>query len=1002
MTLTATDAGGASDYQAFVWTVAAPVAVTDPGTQSGTEGIPFSLQMEGTDGSPLTWSATGLPPGLGIDPTTGLITGTPLAGDAATGAFIATITAADGNGSSANQTVVWSIASAVTFTNPGPQSSSEGAAVSVAVPATDPLGTLKLSATGLPPGLGIDPNTGTITGAAAPGAAASGPYTVTVTASDGTYSGSTSLQWNVVAGPVSMADPQQQTSTEGAAVSLPIHADGAALLYTAEGLPPGLKLNPTGGLISGVIPAGAAASGPYTVTVTATDANGYSASQTFQWNILAAVTLTDPDQQSGVEGAAVDLRVQTTDAEGGSPTFAAQGLPAGLVVNPATGAITGTLLAGDAAAGPYTVTVTASDGTYSASQTFQWDVAAAVTMTDLDAQFNTEGDQVNVQVGAPGGSLTFGATGLPAGLAIDPTTGLISGTVAAGAAASQPYSVTVTATDANGYSASQTIAWAVDPSAPSAPSYGDTAALDAALAALVQPGQGGFGDLVYQPAQDGPTFGDLVYRPGQAGRAEVVPVSARLRPPAGGGIFFQQPEPAEEPPDVGLRIYRPDDPNDPDGPNSLLDQYYGHDYAEILRRMKAAQEQTEIDGLIAQERDEAKYAARIAGVPQKVIDQLLAEDDQILRKGSATAPGVPVNDYGNLAHAAVSYGRLGLLRAAAIEVGIAEADVDQIIKDAEADHPLDPVKAILKQLDEKHQFTKRSREKAAPYLYEMMRKEFPIRPAAAQELNQILHGDASDGGPGQLTTANQVLAWVETQNLKAIVSDAVQAAKFETKLNKMAPRGAMVWIWMEHTANGDTPKVSVQIGVGTKAVGDKYVETIDRIALAFIKIDKKQVKKRDDRDPSTGVNDQARNWVQKINGWEHDAAGHAIGARVRRARDARVRQHFPPGQLGKLDDRRHVGEGRWPAGQGQCERRRLQHVPAGAVRLPGSGAVGPATVCRGLFPAAGRRPEEPTGDHAGVFPNHLQPEQQRRQPDQRNKIAVRGLISRRGAAEVLL
>ena len=35
------------------------------------------LQMQATGGSgSYTWSATGLPPGLTIDPTTGLITGT--------------------------------------------------------------------------------------------------------------------------------------------------------------------------------------------------------------------------------------------------------------------------------------------------------------------------------------------------------------------------------------------------------------------------------------------------------------------------------------------------------------------------------------------------------------------------------------------------------------------------------------------------------------------------------------------------------------------------------------------------------------------------------------------------------------------------------------------------------------------------------------------------------------------------------------------------------------
>ena len=47
-------------------------------------------------------------------------------------------------------------------------------------------------------------------------------------------------------------------------------------------------------------------------------------------------------------------------------------------------------------------------------------------------------------------TLTYAATGLPGGLTIDPASGLISGTIAAGASMSGPYAVTVTATDDKG------------------------------------------------------------------------------------------------------------------------------------------------------------------------------------------------------------------------------------------------------------------------------------------------------------------------------------------------------------------------------------------------------------------------------------------------------------------------------------------------------------------------------------------------------------------------
>ncbi len=64
--------------------------------------------------------------------------------------------------------------------------------------------------------------------------------------------------------------------------------------------------------------------------------------------------------------------------------------------------------------------------------------------------------------------LTFSATGLPSGLSIHPTTGVISGTIANNASVSGPYSVVVTAADPHGGTTSQTFVWNVTNPTPTA------------------------------------------------------------------------------------------------------------------------------------------------------------------------------------------------------------------------------------------------------------------------------------------------------------------------------------------------------------------------------------------------------------------------------------------------------------------------------------------------------------------------------------------------------
>jgi hypothetical protein len=84
------------------------VSVTNPGNQSGTVGTATSLQIHATDsasGQTLTYSATGLPAGLSMNSSTGLISGTPTS--AAT--YSVAVTAKDTTGASGSASFTWTI-----------------------------------------------------------------------------------------------------------------------------------------------------------------------------------------------------------------------------------------------------------------------------------------------------------------------------------------------------------------------------------------------------------------------------------------------------------------------------------------------------------------------------------------------------------------------------------------------------------------------------------------------------------------------------------------------------------------------------------------------------------------------------------------------------------------------------------------------------------------------------------------------------------------------------
>jgi hypothetical protein len=467
VTVTATD-GTAMTTQSFNWTVTPRIEFDPVDDQFNGVGDTVSVTVSATDdsGGTLSYSATGLPPGLTINSSTGAITGTIAVGADTNSPYTVTVTAAD-SAAGTSASFQWTVTH-VALANPGTQVNADGTAVSLPLQGQDADGdTVTFSATGLPPGLSVNSSTGLISGTLANTADASSGYLVTVTATDGTNSTSQVFQWDVTH--VGLVNPGSQTSTEGTSVSLPVTGsdpDGDTLTYSAGGLPPGLSINPATGLISGTLPAGSPEG--YTVTVAATDGSA-AFSQGFSWTVNAHVTLTTPADQTNTEGDTVSLQVQANDPDHDTLTYAATGLPAGLSLNTSTGLITGMVQTGDAANGPYGVTVSATDGTFSTAGSFSWTVNFATTppppvLANPGPQDNVTGQEaaVTVQASDPNGyPLTFSATGLPDGITIDPNSGTMTGTLQHDAASDAPYSVTVTADDGYGDTASQTFLWGV-------------------------------------------------------------------------------------------------------------------------------------------------------------------------------------------------------------------------------------------------------------------------------------------------------------------------------------------------------------------------------------------------------------------------------------------------------------------------------------------------------------------------------------------------------------
>ena len=462
-TITVRDANNKSNSRNYTITPIAALALAAKTYPAPYVGTPYSM----TDGAaplvsggaaPYSWTASNLPAGMIIDSSSGLISGTPTSATATT----ATIFVTDVNGRIASRNYAFSpkaalVLAAKTYADPyvsTAYTAAEGAAPTVSGGKSP----YAWSATGLPTGMSINSGTGLISGS--PTSTVATTATIVVTDANAktasmTYAFAPRAALALAA--KTYADPYLGTAYTAAEGAVPTASGGKSpYSWSASGLPAGMSINGTG-LISGT----ATSTTSVTATITIKDANNRSTSRTYSFAPRAALVLgakTYPDPY---------LSVAYTTAEGAAPTisgglspytWSASNLPAGLSINSSNGLIGGTPTSATAVTA--TITVTDANGK-TVSRTYAFAPKGALALAAKTYPDPYLGTAYTAAEGAApavsGGKANYSwvATGLPAGMAINASTGVISGT----ATATTAVTATITVTDANGKKASRSYAF---------------------------------------------------------------------------------------------------------------------------------------------------------------------------------------------------------------------------------------------------------------------------------------------------------------------------------------------------------------------------------------------------------------------------------------------------------------------------------------------------------------------------------------------------------------
>ncbi len=212
---------------------------------------------------------------------------------------------------------------------------------------------------------------------------------------------------------------------------VPSYAGGAPTRFSvAPALPQGLSLNSTTGVLGGT-PSAITPTATYTVTAS-NSAGGTTAALVITVNDVAPASLTY-SAPTATYPRGVPIAANVASHTGGNPTSYAvmPALPAGLTLGPSTGVIMGTPTAVTPAAA-YVVTASNASGSVTATLTLAVaDMApTGLTYTRTTAAY-PRGTAIPANVPSYGGGAPTSFTvapALPAGLTLDPASGIIGGT----------------------------------------------------------------------------------------------------------------------------------------------------------------------------------------------------------------------------------------------------------------------------------------------------------------------------------------------------------------------------------------------------------------------------------------------------------------------------------------------------------------------------------------------------------------------------------------------